>query len=164
MTPEERKEKIESYGAAHHLLLAALERFPREMWQFRATPDGWTIHEIIVHIADSEVNSYVRCRRLIAEPGSDVLGYDENRWARVLRYHEQLPEDALELFRSLRGLSYRLIETLPEAVWANTIHHSENGPMTMDDWLTVYERHIPDHIAQMQTVYDAWTRANPQHP
>ncbi len=81
MTPEERTLKIESYGAAYERLVAALARFPRSMWQFRPAPDRWTIHEIIVHITDSEANSYVRCRRLLAEPGGMVLGYDEAGWA-----------------------------------------------------------------------------------
>ncbi len=60
------------------------------------------------------------------------------------------------MFRQLRASSYELIKTLPEAIWANTIVHPENGVMTMDDWLEVYDRHVPDHIAQMQEVYAAW--------
>ena len=102
MTSEERNKKIESYGTAYQRLVAALERFPREMWQFRPSPDRWTIHEIIIHIADSEANSYIRCRRFLAEPGSAVLGYDETKWAHDLRYHEQSTDDALELFKWLR--------------------------------------------------------------
>jgi hypothetical protein len=162
MTNAERSAKIESYGAAYEKLLAALAQFPRAMWQYRAAPDGWTIHEIIVHIADSEVNSYVRCRRFIAEPGSTVLGYDEMIWAQRLNYHAQSPEIALELFKQLRAASYQLIKTLPEETWANTVVHSENGVMTMDDWLDVYDRHVPDHIAQMQAVYAAWHRQQAQ--
>ena len=157
MTPEERQDRIESYGSAHALLVSALERFPRQMWQYRPSPDDWTIHEIIIHIADSEVNSYIRCRRLIAEPGSLVLGYDEAKWARVLCYHDQSPGEALELFKWLRLKSYTLIKTLPEAVWSYTVQHSESGPMTMDDWLLTYERHIPEHIAQMQIIYESWS-------
>jgi hypothetical protein len=156
MTPDERKQKIESYGLAHPRLVAALDQFPKEMWQFRPAPDRWTIHEIIVHITDSEVNSYVRCRRFMAEPGSDVLGYDENGWARKLRYHNQSTDDALTLFKWLRQASYTLIKDLPEPVWSNTVNHTENGLMTMDDWLDTYERHIPEHIAQMQAVYNDW--------
>ena len=76
MTNQERQEQIESYGRAYDRLVAALRGFPRQMWAYRPEPDDWTIHEIVVHIADSEVNSYVRGRRLIAEPGSEVLGYD----------------------------------------------------------------------------------------
>ena len=158
MTQEDRKKKIESYGGAHLRMVLALKGFPLEMWQFKPAPDHWTIHEIIVHIADSEANSYVRCRRFLAEPGSTVLGYDGDRWARDLRYHEQSTDDALELFKWLRYKSYTLIKDLPESVWSNTVYHSENGLMTMDDWLDTYERHIPDHIAQMQAVYDYWTK------
>ncbi len=156
MTLEDRNKKIESYRTAYQRLVAALERFPVDMWQFRPSPDHWTIHEIIVHIADSEANSYIRCRRFLAEPGSTVLGYDEAKWAQALDYHAQSTDDALELFKWLRFKSYSLVKDLPESVWSNTVHHSENGGMTMDDWLDTYDRHIPDHISQMQTIYDDW--------
>ncbi len=158
MTPEERNDKIESYGTAYQRLVSALARFPQDMWQFRPAPDRWTIHEILIHIADSEASSYFRCRRFIAEPGSTVLGYDENKWARDLRYHDQSTDDALELFKWLRHKSYTLIKDLPEPVWSNTVNHTENGLMTMDDWLHTYERHVPEHIAQMQAIYDDWAR------
>jgi len=156
MTHAERLRKIESYGQAYAQLIAALPHFPREMWQYRSSPDRWTIHEIIVHIADSEANSYARCRRFIAEPGSTVMAYDEMAWAQRLNYHAQSPAAALELFRQLRSSSYELIKTLPKPIWANTIVHPENGVMTMDEWLDIYDRHIPDHIAQMHHVYVAW--------
>lgn len=156
MTANERRRRIESYGHAYATLMEGLKQFPREMWRFRPAPGEFTIHEIIVHIADSEANSYVRCRRFIAEPGSRVLGYDENQWARALHYHDQSPEDALELFQGLRRASYLLVRTLPESDWANTVEHSEAGVMTLDDWLDTYERHIPEHLAQMQGVHEAW--------
>ena len=156
MKQEERAAKIETYGTAYQQLISALEQFPKEMRQYRPAPDRWTIHEIIVHITDSEANSYVRCRRFLAEPDSHILGYDENRWARELRYEEQSADDALELFRLLRKISYALISDLPETVWSNLAYHSENGPMTMDDWLEVYARHVSDQVEQMRAVYEAW--------
>ncbi|MCI0395557.1 MAG: DinB family protein [Chloroflexi bacterium] len=156
MTGEERQRKIESYGRAYETLVAALQEFPREIWQFRPAPDRWTIHEIVIHITDSEANSFIRCRRLIAEPGSTVMAYDENQWARGLDYHSRSTEEAVELFRWLRQSSYSLVRSLPEPVWANTIYHPENGQMTMDDWLDTYDRHIPDHVAQMRLVYADW--------
>ena len=60
MTSEKRSQKIEAYGLAHQRLVAALARFPRAMWQFWPAPERWTIHDII-HIADSEANSHIRC-------------------------------------------------------------------------------------------------------
>ena len=158
MNHADRLKTIETYGQAYEKLSTALLQFPRQMWQHRAAPDGWTIHEIVVHIADSEANSYVRCRRFIAEPGSTVMGYDEAGWAQRLNYQAQSPEAALELFKQLRAASYHLIKTLPEAVWTHTVVHSESGVMTMDDWLDIYDRHVPDHIAQMQEVYAAWQK------
>ena len=160
MTPEARREKIALYGRAHALLVEALKEFPREMWQFRPAPLRWTIHEIIMHLADSEANSFARCRKLIAEPGAPVMAYDEMHWSQALRYHEQSAEDALELFKWLRLTSYKLIRPLPDSVWAHTIDHPENGTMTMDDWLDVYARHIPEHIAQMRENYADW-KAHP---
>jgi hypothetical protein len=149
------KHLIDSYGSAYDQLVKALEQFPREMWHYKA-PDGWSVQEILIHIADSEANSYIRCRRAIAEPGSAVLGYDEMAWSQKLDYAQQSAEDALELFRLLRSMSYKLIRNLPEPVWQHTIEHSENGTMTLVDWLRVYERHVPEHIAQMQTNFQAW--------
>jgi hypothetical protein len=155
LSSAERKHKIESYGRAYEILSEAIERFPREMWTFKPK-DGWSIHQIIVHITDSEANSFVRCRRLVAEPGSTVLGYDEMLWARALDYESQSPDLAVELFRWLRQASYELIKKQPDSIGTHTIVHTENGPMTFDDWLDTYDRHVPEHVAQMQRVYDEW--------
>ena len=95
MTPEQRRQKIESYGGAYDLLSAALEKFPRQMWQYKPGPGRWSIHQILLHIVDSEANSYVRCRCFLAEPGKTIMAYDENRWAEKLHYHDQRTQEAL---------------------------------------------------------------------
>jgi len=160
MTTDGRNRILESYGSAYEQLIAALEELPREMWTFKSSPERWSVHEIIVHIADSEANSFIRCRRFLAEPGSEVMAYDQDKWATALRYHEQSPDDALALFRLLRLTSYNLIKDLPESVWSNTIEHPENGTMTFDDWLHTYERHIPGHVAQMRRNHEEWRMQN----
>ena len=160
MTPETRALKIESYGAAYETLVAGLKAFPREMWDFRDEHGCWSIREHLVHIADSEANSYVRCRRFIAEPGQPLMAYDENGWAATLGYADHDPADAIELFRLLRRQTYALIKSLPESAWANTCYHPENGDMTLNDWLAVYEAHVPEHLSYMQDNYDAWRAAS----
>jgi hypothetical protein len=151
-------EQIESYGNAYVELVEGLKQFPKEMWQFKPLPTDWSIHEIIIHLADSEANSYVRCRRFIAEPGDTVLGYNENTWANVLDYHNQSTDESLELFRWLRHNSYQLIKSLPDAVWSNTVNHTENGIMTFQDWLDVYEEHVHLHLRQMRDDYEIWLK------
>lgn len=160
MTDKERKAKIASYGEAHQNLVSALESYPHEMWKYRPAADQWSIHEIIVHIADSEANSYVRCRRFLAEPGEDLMAYDENQWARELDYLEQSPEDALELFRLLRKKSYDLVKDAPDEVWTYECFHPELGTTKLNDWLETYERHIPEHVAQMQAVFEQWQESD----
>ncbi len=158
MNSTERQQMIEWYGSAYALLTDALKRYPTEMWQFKPAPTEWSIHEVIIHIADSEASSFIRCRKAIAEPGSAITSYKEDVWAIALNYHQQSTDDALELFKWLRLTSYNLIRTLPESAWAQTIEHPENGTMTLDDWLKVYAEHIPLHIEQMNQNYAEWSR------
>lgn len=122
---------MESYGRAYEKIMACLQEIPREMWQWQPPYNKWTIHENLVHLADSETNSYLRCRRFIAEPGSTVMAYDQDQWAKALDYHQQSPEDALDLFCLLRKMSYELMKKLPLESWYNTIEYPENGTMRM---------------------------------
>ncbi|MBC8044818.1 MAG: DinB family protein [Rhizobacter sp.] len=156
MTKPERLANIDLYGHAPELLSAAIASFPKEAWRFKPAPNRWSIHEILVHIADSEANSFVRCRRAIAEPAKSVMAYDQDAWAMNLNYLLQPAEDAVELFKVLRRNTYHLIKDLPDEIWANTISHPENGAMTLDDWLKVYAVHVPDHITQMEHNFTLW--------
>ena len=157
MTKQQRNQLIESYGKAYDTLVEALKEFPKDMWQWKPSPEKWSVHEIIIHIADSEANSFVRCRRFIAEPGSGVYGYDQDKWAIATNYHAQSTEDALELFKYLRKMSYELIKTVDDKTWETaTINHSENGLMRFEEWLKIYEEHIPVHVAQMKRNLEAW--------
>jgi hypothetical protein len=167
MNPEERRQKLAQYAKAGDQLTGALGSYPEDMWGYKPGPERWSIREILVHIADSEANSYVRCRRAIAEPGAVVMAYDENQWARELGYGDQDPKAALELFKLLRRMTYNLVQGLPDAVWSNTIDHPENGIMTLDDWLAVYSNHVPEHIYQIQATHDAWLaekKGQPRNP
>ena len=159
MTPQERAEKLESYRDSHSLLVNALHDFPKEMWQFRDEHGCWSVHEHIVHITDSEANSYIRCRRIIAEQDEPLMAYDENQWASVLNYHAQNLEDAIALFKWLRHKTYTLVKDLPQPVWSQSSYHPENGETTLDDWLDTYERHVPEHIEYMRQNLQAWQKA-----
>lgn len=158
MTQEDRQLKITSYGKAYETIIETLKLFPKEMWKYKPSPNEWSIHEIIIHLADSEANSYIRCRRFIAETGNTVMAYDQDLWTNKLNYHNQNTDDALELFRLLRLMSYNLIKDLPEKTWANVIYHPENGLMTMDEWLNIYEEHPYKHLNQMRRNFEKWKK------
>jgi hypothetical protein len=156
LTYDDRIVELNRYEDAYMLLTEALQHYPREMWMWKPAPEKWSIHEILIHITDSEVNSYIRCRRFIAENGSAVLGYDQDAWCTNLVYHNQPIYEMLDLFRLLRSASARLIRRQPVSIWKNKVVHSEIGEITMDEWLQIYADHIPVHIAQMNRNLEAW--------
>lgn len=158
LTGEIRRTKIESYGNGFYQVKKTIEGLSKELFCFKPYPGAWSIHEIIVHLADSEANGYVRLRRFIAEPGSRVMAYDQDRWAKNLEYQNQNSEESLELFRLLRSTSYAILIRLPETSWTNTVQHSENGVMTLEDWLETYESHVTEHVTQIGYNVRLWKK------
>jgi len=151
MNTQERNEKIELYGRGFDLLKAALAEVPAEAMKWKPEPKEWSIHEIIIHIADSETNSALRARKMIVEPGGTLMGYDQAQWADVLNYHDHNLEDALEVTRLARKTTYELLKRQPEEVFTHAIIHPEmNEPYTFDKWVDIYSRHIPGHIEQIR--------------
>jgi hypothetical protein len=156
-----RLQKLESFGHAPSLLSSALRELPKQMWLYKPSPERWSVHEIILHLADSEAIAYMVCRRFIAEPGSSLLNFDGARWAETLGYFHQSTREALELVRQLRRMTYQLLLTLPEPVWERSVAHPTQGPLTLRQWIEIQERHIPHHLDQMKQNYQSWLETNP---
>ena len=158
MNRDEINAKIEEYGRGFDLLTAALAEVPQEAWSFRPALDEWSVHEIIVHMADSESMSALRARKLIVEPGSMLMGYEEAKWADALDYKEQSVENALEIIRLARQSTYELLKRQPDDVFTHSVTHPEypDAPYTFEQWLNIYARHIPDHIEQLKRSYQVW--------
>src|SRR5580658_3132696 len=64
-------------------------------------PDGWTVRQVIHHVADSHMNSYVRFRLALTEDQPAVKGYDEKEWAKLHDSHTLPVEVSLQLLDSL---------------------------------------------------------------
>ena len=157
MKDDERNQKIEAYSRGHDLLLEALADIPREAWDFKPAPAEWSVHEIIIHLADSESMAALRARKLIVEPDSTLMGYEEATWADALNYQKQDADDALQIIKLVRQTTSRLLKTLPSAVFEHSVRHPEQTePYTFDLWLSIYAGHIPNHIDQMKRAYEVW--------
>jgi len=161
MTRDERRKMLESFGRAPALLSGVLRQLPKKMWLYKPSPERWSIHEIILHLADSEASSYVRCRHLIAEPGLAVVEFDPARWAGNLGYFHQSTREALEVIRRLRKMTYQLLVSIPESVWLHTAEFPKEGAISLESWIERQERHIPHHTEQMTSNYGAWIGTHP---
>lgn len=121
----------------------------------RSVDDGWTPRMVIHHLADSETNSYVRLRRLLAEPaGTTIQGYDEGAWASApaLGYATEPIDQALAVLRAVRAASASVLTRLSDADLSRAGVHTESGDYTLADWLRIYAEHAEQHAEQILAV------------
>jgi hypothetical protein len=156
LTPSEREEAIARYARGPEQIRAALARVPEKARQWRPGPDRWSAHEVVVHCADSEANSALRLRYLLAEKAPVIVGYDQEAWARVFDYHSEPLEPALAAVEAARGRTVPLLRRLTDADWAKEGRHTESGRYTVEEWLSIYAAHLEGHAAQIERNLAAW--------
>jgi hypothetical protein len=156
LSREEREQLIERYARGPELVKAALARVPQEALQWRPGEDRWSVHEVIVHCADSETNSALRLRYLLAEPEPLIVGYDQEKWARFFDYHSEPIEEALTATTLARARSVRVLRKVDEAGWARVGRHTESGAYGTEDWLRIYAAHLEGHARQIERNLEAW--------
>ena len=148
MDAQERKALIRRYRDGHRAIVEALEGL-RDDELDRSASDEWTPRMIAHHLADSEMTSALRLRRLIAEDGSVITGYDEVEFAKKLTSDRPI-EPSLEAMRWARESTAQILERLTEEDWQRAGTHSESGPYSVEDWLTIYANHGHDHAKQIE--------------
>ena len=115
-------------------------------------PNGWSARQVIHHMADSETQSYVRLRRLLAEPeGSAIQGYDESAWAECtsLGYENLDVEPSLAVIAAVRTSTSQILDHLADDQLDRFGIHTESGRYTLADWLEIYTRHPIEHGDQL---------------
>jgi len=118
---------------------------------------GWTPRMVAHHVADSETNSYIRLRRLIAEVAPVIIGYDEERWSRHLRYGSRPIASAVAVVHAVRAACLELLLTLDDDDWAQATgrHTESSGAYTLETWLRTYALHPHEHADQIRRALDA---------
>jgi DinB superfamily len=150
MTQAERKELIAKYAAGYDEVAGALEGFPKDKLTANLIPDKWSAAEIVQHLADSEMTSAIRLRRLLVEDNPVIQGYDQDLFATRLWYNELDIAPALEAFRSARATTAQLLERMTEEDWRREGTHTESGRYTAEDWLRIYAAHAHGHSDQIR--------------
>lgn len=152
----DREQLIEKYAAGPGRLRAAVAGVPPEAIKWRPAPAEFSVHEIACHCADSETNAAARIRYLVAERDPIILGYDPDNWAGRFDYHSHPLEMALNTVDAVRANTVPLLLRLSAEDWNKAGTHTESGPYSGDDWLTIYSEHLEEHIAQIRRTLDAW--------
>jgi len=156
MTPAERLDCIRRYAEGPDLIAAALADTPAEALQWRPGPGKWSVHEVIVHCADSEVNSHGRIRYVLGEDNPTIVGYAEARWAERMDYHAHPIDLAMATVVAVRANTVPLLHRITEEQWARTATHTETGAYGAEIWLQAYAEHLEIHDRQIRRNIAAW--------
>src|SRR5215475_13595997 len=130
MTQAERKELIAKYAAGYDEVISALEGFPKEKLTANPITGKWSAAEIVQHLADSEMTSAIRLRRLLVEDKPVIQGYDQDLFATRLRYNDRDIAPAREAFRAARATTVQLLERMNEDEFLREGAHTESGRYT----------------------------------
>ncbi len=144
-----RRDLIAQYKNGYQEVVDALHGLGDAELDRRPSPAEWTAREIVHHLADSEMTSAIRLRRLLAEDHPVIQAYDEQEFARRLHY-DRPTAASLEALRAARLSSASLLECLTDDEWQREGTHSDSGRYTVEDWLTIYARHGHDHAEQIR--------------
>ena len=144
---------LAAFGAGPARLRASLAGLGED--ELCARPRGpatWSIHDIVLHVADSELQGSFRIRKVWSESGARLPGYDQDAWARALDYRQSdaaARELALVLFAALREQSTALLASAQVEDWRKSGVHPDYGPITLRNLLELYADHSERHVEQV---------------
>ena len=154
MDANTRKKLIEQYKDGYRVVAEALVGATDEELVTRPAPHKWNAREIVHHLADSEMTAAVRLRLLLAVDNPQIVGYDQDEFARRL-YYDRPHEAAIEAFKSARRTTGEILDRLSDADWSRGGTHTEHGRYTVDRWLEIYAAHAHKHAEQILVARDA---------
>lgn len=160
MTTQERDQLIAQYQDGYNQVAAALQGISAEELDYRWSPAKWSAREIVHHLADSEMTSAIRLRKLLVEEHAQIQGYDQEEFARRLHYRERPIEASLEAFKAARATTAQLLDLMTEADWQRAGHHSESGAYSVETWLRIYAVHAHNHADQIRRNRKAYLTAS----
>jgi hypothetical protein len=117
----------------------------------RYRPGGWTLRQVVHHVADSHMNSYVRMKLAITEDAPQVKTYDEKLWAELPEARTGPVDMSLSLIEALHRRWVAFLRALTPEQWRRTFVHPDWGLVTIDDAVTLYAWHCRHHAAHIES-------------
>ena len=112
-------------------------------------PGGWTVRQLVHHVPDSHINSYVRYRLALTEDEPVIKPYDEKLWAELADARSMPVQPSLVLLESLHARWVPLLRSLSAADWKRTFRHPELGVVSLENNAALYAWHGRHHVAHM---------------
>jgi hypothetical protein len=151
-TSEQRSAALDGLRQLPTNLRSAVAAFSEEQLETPYRPGGWTVRQLIHHVADSHMNAYVRVRLALTEDWPTIFAYQEERWAELEDARAAAVSSSLDLLQALHIRWVRLFASLGEPDWKRGYSHPANGRQSVAQALMLYDwhgRHHTAHITQL---------------
>jgi len=149
VTPELRARWIGEIEAAPAQFRAAVHGLTGQQLDTPYRPGGWTVRQVVHHLADSHLHSYVRFRLALTEDQPAIKPYDQAKWAELPDARTAPVELSLQLIDSLHQRWVLLLRSMSDADFARVFLHPERGVMRLDITLAMYAWHSRHHAAHI---------------
>jgi hypothetical protein len=153
ITAEQRREWMAEIAALPAALRAAVAGLSDEQLDTPYRPEGWSVRQVVHHLPDSHMNSYVRFRLALTEDNPTVKPYDEALWAELPDAKSLPPELSLRLLEALHQRWVTLLEALTPEQYARTFEHPGLKRIMSLEWnLGLYAWHGRHHVAHITSL------------
>ncbi|MFB5759844.1 YfiT family bacillithiol transferase [Paenibacillus medicaginis] len=151
---EQRERYIREIAEQPQILRELVKEWTPEQLRTPYRPGGWTVLQVIHHLADNNMNAYVRFRRGLTEDNPVIPGYRQDAWAECGDYNSAEAEASLLLIEAVHARYAALLYTLGEEDYQRTFRNEQLGGMTLDAALQRFAWHVRHHTAQIQSLAD----------
>jgi len=148
-TQDQKQAFLEDLAHAPTNLRAAVEGLSDTQLDTPYRSGGWTVRQVVHHVPDSHINSYVRFKLALTEDEPKIKGYAEDRWAELADTKATPIEVSLTLLDALHDRWVRLLRSLTPEEWQRTFRHPALGAMTLEKTLALYAWHGRHHVAHI---------------
>jgi hypothetical protein len=155
VTADQRKRAIDFLEAFPLLLRGEVEGRGEAGLQRPYRSGGWTLGQLVHHIADSHSQMSGRLRMALTEDWPSIKPYDEAAWANLAdasNTQVSFVGPSLDIIEGVHARLVILLRSLKDADWARGFHHPENGPERVDQVLLRYEWHSRHHLEHARAV------------
>jgi uncharacterized damage-inducible protein DinB len=152
LTEEQKQASLDEIELTPAKLRAAIKGLSEAQLDTPYRPGGWTVRQVVHHLPDSHMNSYVRFKLALTEDEPTIKPYAEDRWAELADTKATPVEVSLTLLESLHDRWARLLRSLSPNDWKRTFRHPEMGAMTLEKTLALYAWHGRHHVAHITSL------------
>jgi hypothetical protein len=146
---QERKQMIDTIAGLPGRLREAVRGLSPDQLDTPYRPEGWTVRQVVHHVPESHMNSYIRFKLALTENAPTVKPYDEAAWARLPDVSQTPVDVSLALLDSLHTRWTILLRSLSESEFGREFTHPEIGRLTLNTTLGLYAWHSGHHLAHV---------------